>query len=121
MKFTNDKAIFLQIAEHFFDSILAGKWEEEERIPSVREMATFMEVNPNTVVRTYAYLQEKDVVFNKRGLGYFVSPSAKAKIKGIKRDQLINHELPKLFNAMRLLDIGIDELSEHFKRFQSKI
>ncbi len=120
MKFTNDKAIFLQIADHFFDSILAGKWPEGERIPSVREMALAMEVNPNTIMRTYAYLQESDVVFNRRGLGYYVSPSAKERIKGIKRNILINNELPRLFEAMKLLDMDFEELKSLFDAYHSK-
>ncbi|MBU2510315.1 GntR family transcriptional regulator [bacterium] len=121
MNFTNEKAIFLQIADHFFDSILAGKWPEGERIPSVREMALAMEVNPNTIMRTYSYLQDNDVVFNRRGLGYFVSPSAKERVKAIKRNNLIENELPKLFEAMRLLEIDFEELRELFSIHHSKL
>lgn len=120
MKFTNEKPIFLQIADHFFDSILAEKWLEEERIPSVREMALAMEVNPNTVMRTYAYLQENEIVFNRRGLGYFVSRAAREKIKAIKKKNLLNQELPRLFEAMKLLNIDFEELKKLFEAYFSE-
>ena len=49
------------------------KRQEEERILSVREYAATVEVNANTVVRTYDYLQGQEIIYNKRGIGYFVS------------------------------------------------
>ena len=50
MNFSNDKAIYVQIAERLSDEILAGKYKEDERIPSVREYAVLLEVNANTAV-----------------------------------------------------------------------
>ena len=53
MNFSNDKAIYVQIAERLSDEILAGKYKEDERIPSVREYAVLLEVNANTAVKAY--------------------------------------------------------------------
>lgn len=110
MEFNREKAIFLQIADLLFESILKGKWGEQERIPSTREMAVSLEVNPNTVMRTYTYLQEQEVLFNRRGIGYFVSGSAKKKIRAIKQEEFVRTELPRLVKWMRLLDIEFDDL-----------
>ncbi len=110
MDFNRDKAIFLQIAEMLFESILADKWPESERMPSIREMAVSMEVNPNTVIRTYAYLQEQDIIFNRRGIGYFVSPTAKQTIKSIKRARFIKTELPRFVSTMKQLGIDFEDL-----------
>jgi len=112
MDFTKERAIFLQIAEMLFESILADKWPESERMPSIREMAVSMEVNPNTVIRTYAYLQEKDIIFNRRGIGYFVSPTAKHIIKSMKRDRFIKTELPMFVSTMKQLGIDFDDLRD---------
>ncbi|MCP4754607.1 MAG: GntR family transcriptional regulator [Proteobacteria bacterium] len=112
MEFNNEKAIFIQIADFIGETILAGKWREESRIPSVRDMAATLEVNPNTVMRTYTYLQEKEIVRNRRGIGYFVSPDASEKIVTLKRDDFIRTDLPKLIKTMRLLDIDFDDLKE---------
>jgi DNA-binding transcriptional regulator YhcF (GntR family) len=72
MKFKESKSIYLQIADRICDEILQGQYKEEERIPSVREYAATVEVNANTVVRSFDYLQGQDIIYNKRGLGYFV-------------------------------------------------
>ena len=73
MKFKESKSIYLQIADRICDEILQGQYKEEERIPSVREYAATVEVNANTVVRSFDYLQGQDIIYNKRGLGYFVA------------------------------------------------
>ena len=77
MKFKESKSIYLQIADRICDEILQGQYMEEERIPSVREYAATVEVNANTVVRTYDYLQGQEIIYNKRGIGYFVSAGLK--------------------------------------------
>ena len=73
MNFKESKAIYLQIADRICDEVLLGQYQEEERIPSVREYAAVVEVNANTVMRSYDYLQTQGVIYNKRGIGYFVS------------------------------------------------
>ena len=80
MTFKENKPIYLQIADRIMDEILQEVYEEEGRILSVREYAGIVEVNANTVVRTYDYLQSQGIIYNKRGLGYFVSTGAAQKI-----------------------------------------
>lgn len=115
MDFNKDKPIFLQIAESIFESILNNKWKEDERIPSTRELAVSMEVNPNTVVRAFAYLQEQEVIYNRRGIGYFVAPEAKDKVLKLKREQFIKTELPRFVSIMKLLNISFDELESLYQ------
>ena len=80
MNFKDNKAIYLQIADRIGDQILSGALTPDGKVPSVRELAAEIEVNANTVARTYDHLQQNGVIFTKRGLGYFVSPEAKEKI-----------------------------------------
>lgn len=112
MEFTKEKAIYLQIVDLVFESILHQRWTEGERIPSVRDLAVSLEVNPNTVVRSYTYLQENGIIHNRRGLGYYVSPEATEKARAILRDEFIRHKLPRLVKSMKLLGIGFDELKQ---------
>ena len=58
MAFTNDKAIYLQMADRLCDEILAGTYKDDDRIPSVREYAVLLEVNTNTAVKAYDELHE---------------------------------------------------------------
>ena len=77
MTFTNDKAIYIQMADRLCDEILSGVYKDDDRIPSVREYAVLLEVNTNTAVKAYEQLAREEIIYNKRGLGYFVTPGAR--------------------------------------------
>ncbi|MBN2813626.1 MAG: GntR family transcriptional regulator [Bacteroidales bacterium] len=115
MEFGDSNAIYLQIADHFCENILLRKWKAGDRIPSVREMAVNIEVNPNTVLRTYNYLQDRGIIFNKRGIGYFVSEDGLEKTILLRKEDFISRELPKLFKAMHLLHLSMEDLQQYYK------
>jgi DNA-binding transcriptional regulator YhcF (GntR family) len=115
MEFRENQAIYLQIADHIIENILLKKWPEEERIPSVREMAVQLEVNPNTVARTYNFLQEKEIIYNKRGIGYFVAENGYEQAKAVKREEFIKHDVPAFFRKMELLEMNLEEVYEAYK------
>jgi len=124
MNFKDNKSIYIQIAERICDDILLGKFTEDERIPSVREYAALVEVNDNTVMRTYDYLQSQDVIYNKRGIGYFVSVDAKKIIHTLRKQIFLTEELEYFFRQIFILDIpmrDINALYESFKEKQQKI
>lgn len=100
MNFNDNKAIYLQLGDRIMDAISAGTYSPGGRIPSVREFAAEVEVNPNTVVRAYEYLEQKGIVFNKRGLGYFVSDSAVSTILEMRRAVFYADELPYFFDRI---------------------
>lgn len=120
MEFNDNQAIYLQIAEYFYENILLKKWKPGDRIPSVREMAVNIEVNPNTVMRTFNYLQDKGIIFNKRGIGYFVSDEGFEKTKALRKENFMNQELPNLFKKMELLNLTLEDVQEYYSRFQNE-
>ncbi len=116
MIFSNDKAIYIQIADRLCDEILADKYKDDDRIPSVREYAVLLQVNTNTAVKAYDELARANIIYNKRGLGYFVSPGAKEQILTERRRDFVNNRLPELFRQMRLLGIGIEEVCKAWEQ-----
>ena len=120
MEFRKKDAIYLQIADIMCENILTSTWAEDERIPSVREMAVSLEVNPNTVMRAYAYLQEKEIIYNKRGIGYFVAKNAFETTRALMKSGFITNDLPHVFRTMALLNMGFDELKTLHKEFSEK-
>lgn len=112
MNFTNDKPIYIQMADRLCDEILADKFKDDDRIPSVREYAVLLEVNTNTAVKAYDELSRANVIYNKRGLGYFVTPGAKNQILKERKKAFMKERLPELFRQMRLLDIDIKDVDE---------
>lgn len=120
MTFKENKPIYLQIADRIMDEILQHVYEEEGRILSVREYAGVVEVNANTVVRTYDYLQNQGIIYNKRGLGYFVSPGAAQKIVALRKETFLQQVLPDVFKEMYLLHIPMEILAEMFEAYQKE-
>ncbi len=121
MDFDNSKPIYLQIVDFFYENILAKRWHEEERIPSVREVAVMVEVNPNTAIRAFNYLQEQNVIYNKRGIGYFVSENGFNKVLDIKKIEFMEVILPDVFKKMRLLNVQFDEVKNSFDQYVNNI
>lgn len=119
MNFKESKPIYLQIADRIMDEILQNIYPEEARIPSVREYAATVEVNANTVVRSYDYLQTQEIIFNRRGIGYFVSNGAKNAILALSRKVFLDEELPEMFRKIRMLDIPIEEITQLFNDFKT--
>ena len=117
MEFRDNKAIYLQIAEYVCEHILLEKWQADQKIPSVREMAVTLEVNPNTVMRTYELLQNKNIINNKRGIGFFVADDAIAHVKSYRKAQFMEDELPTVFRNMYLLNIDFEELQTRYNTF----
>ena len=117
MKFKESKPIYLQIADRICDEILQGQYKEEERIPSVREYAATVEVNANTVVRSFDYLQGQDIIYNKRGLGYFVSQGGRECILKLRKEVFLKEELPELFRQLKTLDISIKDIEKMYKEY----
>ncbi|WP_126244901.1 GntR family transcriptional regulator [Chitinophaga rhizosphaerae] len=120
MEFNNQLSIYLQIADHVCDRIQLKEWSEEGKIPSVRELAVSLEVNPNTVMRSYEHLQQLGIIYTRRGLGYFVSPGAAAKITELRKEQFLEEELPQFFRKIYLLGIGLDELKDRYEQFKNR-
>lgn len=115
MNFKENKPIYLQIADRIMDEILNSTYPEGERIPSVREYAATVEVNANTVVKSFDYLQSDEIIFNKRGLGYFVAEGAVQKILSNRKKTFINDELPEMFVKLKQLDISMNEVQTMFR------
>jgi DNA-binding transcriptional regulator YhcF (GntR family) len=110
MEFKKARTIYDQIALHICENILKKRWHVGDRIPSVREMAVQIEVNPNTVMRAYTSLQELNIIVNQRGKGYFVAENSQEKVRKLKKNEFMQEELPALMKTMELLNMTPDEL-----------
>jgi len=120
MEFKDNEAIYLQIAAFVCDNILIGKWPPGQKILSVRDLAVELEVNPNTVMRSYEFLQGMEIIYNKRGLGLFVAEDGLEKVKAYRRQTFVQGNLPEFFKNIYLLGISMDEIGRQYDEFLSK-
>ncbi|NLA15810.1 MAG: GntR family transcriptional regulator [Bacteroidales bacterium] len=118
MEFKDHQAIYLQIAESVCEKILHGIWKEEDRIPSVRELGATLGVNPNTVARTYEHLQQREIIYNKRGIGFFVAPGARTEILTKLKESFFTEELPVFFRRLSTLGIAMEEIERYYKNYK---
>jgi|WetSurMetagenome_2_1015567.scaffolds.fasta_scaffold69975_3 GntR family transcriptional regulator len=117
MNFNENKAIYLQISELLCEQILTGDRPPQEKIPSVREMGMVLQVNPNTVLRTYDFLQQKNIIFNKRGIGYFVEDDAINRILEYRREDFFANVLPDFLKTIILLKIEPEEIMKSYRKY----
>lgn len=110
MEFRENNGIYQQIADYCIDRVLGGDWVAGERIPSVRQLAAEIGVNPNTVQRAYAYLQEIGIAETRRGLGVFVPDDGRANARQLRRREFVTFQLPELTRTLELLDISTEDL-----------
>ncbi len=108
----------MQIADRLMESILKGEHVPGSRIPSVRDYAARLEVNANTVMRSFELLQSEGIIYNKRGLGYFVDDGAPRKIMDMRCEMFLRDEAPEFFRKARLLGFTLEELGEIYARLQ---
>ena len=113
MEFDNNKSIYIQIAESIRERVVDGIYPAGEKIPSVRELAAEMGVNPNTIMRTYTELQAMEIIDNKRGIGYFVKPEAPQLIMEGKRKNFFERVFPEFIRQAGLLGITASQLKTH--------
>lgn len=117
MDFDSESPIYMQIARRMSNEILVGKYGDEGRLPSVRDYASLMEVNPATAVRAYALLEQKGVIVQRRGLGYFVTKDSGEMIQKTRREEFFEKRLPRIFREIDLLGINLEEIEEKYRRY----
>ena len=108
--FNNTQTIYMQIVDWVFEQILTAAWKPGDKAKSVRELAVMFEVNPNTVMRSYDYLQNNGIFLNKRGIGFFVTDDAVEKIKFLRKREFMEEEVPVFIKNVKLLDIDVNEI-----------
>ena len=110
VKFSNDKPIFLQLADLIKSEILSGKYKINEKLPSVREFALEFQVNPNTVQKALQILEEEKLIITDRTNGKFVAGSTN-QIES-QKNKIVKQEIALFFEKMKSLGLDIMEIKE---------
>lgn len=118
MEFKQQHAIYLQIANHICERILRKEWCADKKISSIRDLAIEVAVNPNTVARSYDYLEAQGIIYTQRGVGYFVAPRANEKIILLKKARFLQEDAPLFFKTMQLLCISFSEIKDMHQQFK---
>lgn len=120
MDFTTNKPIYQHIYDIVSERIILGQLREGDRVPSVRELAVELQVNPNTVMRAYDALCAGGIIASSRGIGYFVSEGAAERALAESRREFIEGEMVTLFRRMTTLGISAEELSTLYNNYKTQ-
>lgn len=121
MQFNNStQPIYLQIADYVCEKVLLKEWLSEDKIPSVRELAIQLEVNPNTIARSYDFLKQQNIIYDKRGVGYFITAEGKQKAISYRKQEFTEKELPAIFRTMYMLGLETDDLKNQYEKFKKQ-
>ncbi len=113
----NAKPIFLQIADRICDDVMGGTHDEGDRIPSMRDYAATLQVNANTVMRSYEHLQREGIIFNRRGIGFFIAEGARDRITAMSRESFLGEEMADIYRRLNLLGVTPDDLKERYEKY----
>ena len=102
----HDKPVYIRLRETIADAILAGKYGDGDSLPSVRALAAEEQANPLTVAKAYQGFQDEGLIVVKRGVGMFVAPGARARLRDSERTRFVSEEWPQI--RARMARLGID-------------
>ena len=107
---TQEKSIYLQIAEMIETDILRDILLEEERVPSTNELAKLYAINPATAAKGVNILVDEGVLYKKRGIGMFVSAGAKEAILSRRKNEFYDNYVKKLLEEAASIGLGKEEV-----------
>lgn len=113
----DNRPIYIRLADRICDMILSHEYHAMDKIPSIRDYAVAQQVNPATAARAFEMLERNGVIFNKRGLGSFISPDAEEIIKKMRLKNLLGEESKLFFQRLLLLDVSPEQLCQMYADF----
>ena len=110
LRTAHEKPVYVRLREVIADAILAGRFGDGDPLPSVRALAAEEGANPLTVAKAYQGFQDEGLVIVKRGVGMFVAPGARTRLRDSERETFVRDEWPAIRERMKRLGIDADEL-----------
>lgn len=111
LDYTSRKPVYEQIKDMTKEMIVNGVFKENDRLPSVREVASALAINPNTIQKAYKELEIEGYIYSQRAKGYFVAP-IKSNLKKLKSYEKLE-EFEKIVRECIFLGVEYDEIMEH--------
>lgn len=118
---TDNRPIYIRLADRICDMILSHEYHAMDKIPSIRDYAVQQQVNPATAARAFEMLERQGVIFNRRGLGSFISPDAERIIKELRLATLLGDESELFFKRLSLLDVSPEQLRDMYAKYLDSV
>lgn len=116
--FDNDRPIYIQLVELIRIEIVSGKFKKGQKIPSVRELALIMKVNPNTMQKALVELENENLIYTERTNGKYVTEDEKL-IEKVKKE-LAQEKVNNYLNSMKNIGINYDSAVRYLQELGGK-
>lgn len=113
--FDDRSPIYQQIANGIKDDVLSGALKEDGQVMSTNQYAAFYQINPATAAKGFAQLVDEGVLYKKRGIGMFVSPDARAKLREQRRERFFAEVVDPMLAEARMIGVPLDEVVTHIE------
>ena len=117
--FDNERPIYIQLVEKIRIEIVSGKLKKGQKIPSVRELALMMKVNPNTMQKALVELENEKLIYTERTNGKYVTEDEKL-IERVK-NELAKEKVENYINSMNSIGISFDEAIKYLQELGEKL
>ena len=111
--FDDRSPIYLQIANGIKDDVLSGALKEDDQVMSTNQYAAFYQINPATAAKGFAQLVDEGILYKKRGIGMFVSPDARAKLRTERRERFFTAIVDPMLAEAKMIGVPVDEIVKH--------
>jgi len=118
MRYNDREPIYMQIMQEIKTDIALGRLAPGMQLPTIKEQAAIMRVNPNTVARVYSLLEQEGVITKHKGLGTFVS-TRQTLAAELKRE-LAGVTTSRFISEMSRLGLSAPEIEAHLRQFQAR-
>ncbi len=113
--FDDRSPIYVQIANGIKDDVVSGTLKEGDQVMSTNQYAAFYQINPATAAKGFAQLVDEGVLYKKRGIGMFVSPDARDRLRSQRRERFFAEVVDPMLAEARMVGVGIDEITAYLK------
>jgi GntR family transcriptional regulator len=110
LRTSHDKPVYVRLRETIANGILSGDYNDGDPLPSVRALAAEEQANPLTVAKAYQGFQDEGLVVVKRGVGLFVAPGARSRLRESERSRFLSEEWPAIRERMDRLGLDPGQL-----------
>lgn len=117
MGIKESRPVYLQLADKLMDDVVNGRIAPDERVPSVREFAADNQVNVNTAIRAYDYLTNRDIIYTRRGMGYYACADGAQRVASLRRDEFMRNDMEFFFQQLKSFGMTPEQLSTLYTDF----